>query len=47
MALLLTVKTVNISIVNTAGYILSDIIANVVSIDVVLLASEKNASPVE
>jgi hypothetical protein len=37
---------VNISIVNTAGYTVLDIAVNVVPIDVVLLALEKNASPV-
>jgi hypothetical protein len=40
------VKTVKTSIVNTDGYTVLDIIANVVPIDVVLLALEKNASPV-
>jgi hypothetical protein len=43
---LLTVKTVNISIVNTAGYTVLDIVSSVVPIDVALLALEKNASPV-
>jgi hypothetical protein len=37
---------VNISIVNTTGYTLLDIVANVVPIDVALLALDKNASPV-
>jgi hypothetical protein len=41
------VKTVNISIVNTAGYIVSEIIVSVVCIDVVLLGSEQNEIPVE
>jgi hypothetical protein len=40
------VKTVNISIVNTAGSTVLDIVANVVPIDVALLVLEKNASPV-
>jgi hypothetical protein len=43
---MLTVKTVNISIVNTAGYTVLDSVANVVPIDVALLALEKNASRV-
>jgi hypothetical protein len=43
---MLTVKTVNISIMNTAVYIVPYIIVNVVHINVVLLALEKNASPV-
>jgi hypothetical protein len=33
----------NVSIVNTAGYTVLDIVGNVVPIDVVLLALEKNA----
>jgi hypothetical protein len=43
---LLTVKTVNISIVNTAGYTVLDIVANMIPIDVAPLALDKNASPV-
>jgi hypothetical protein len=39
MTALLTVKTVKISIVNTDGYILSDIVVSVVHIYSVLLAS--------
>jgi hypothetical protein len=42
----LTLKTVNIRIVNTSGYIVSEIVVNVVPIHIVLLVLEKNASPV-
>jgi hypothetical protein len=44
---MLTVKKVNISIVNTYGYIASDIVVSVVPINIVLLESEQNTSPVE
>jgi hypothetical protein len=43
---MLTVKTENISIVNTDGYTVLDIVVKVVPIDVALLVLEKNASPV-
>jgi hypothetical protein len=44
---MLTVNTVNISIVNTDGYITSDIIVCVVPFSIVLIVSEQNMSPVE
>jgi hypothetical protein len=47
MSALLTVRTVNIIIVNTDGYIVLDIILGVVRIDIVLLTSNQNASLVE
>jgi hypothetical protein len=44
---LLTVETVNIIIVNTAGYIALDIVVSVVPFIVVLLALVQNVSPVD